>query len=203
MITKQILSACLPTAAHETVEKYLQPLIDTMSKYHIDTPLRDAHFIAQIGHESANFAATAENLNYSAKALLSVFPKYFTAETANSFARQPEKIANLVYANRLGNVLPGDGWRYRGRGLMQVTGKVNYAAISKDIGVDFVNHPELLEGTVYATECAGWYWNKHGINTLADLDDLVAVTKKINGGTNGLDDRAHRLELAKLAYNLK
>lgn len=164
----------------------------TLEKYKINTPLRMRHFFAQVLHESNNLHTLKENLNYSAKGLRTTFKKYFPSdEIAVQYARQPEKIANRVYASRMGNgnEASGDGWRFRGRGALQITGKDNYTKLSKDTGIDFVAKPELLETPQYGTLSAGWYWNKNGINALADKDNIKAVTKSINGGYIGLDSR--------------
>lgn len=179
-------------------------LNDTIAKYDINTPLRVCHFLAQLLHESNNLQATKENLNYSAKALSITFKKYFPTEAlANAYARQPDKIANKVYANRMGNgpAESNDGASFKGRGYIQITGKDNYKELSRALGVDFIAHPELMESPKYAVLSAGWYWNEHNINRLADKDNAIGITKTINGGVNGLDDRlAH---LAKLKSIIK
>lgn len=169
------------------------PLV--MEKYQINTPLRIAHFLSQCAHESGNFLATQENLNYSAKALSQTFKKYFLTEAAAArYERQPERIANLVYANRMGNgpESSGDGFRYRGRGYIQLTGKINYQAFDKVVNDDITNNPDLV-ATKYPLLSAGWYWNGRGLNSIADLGAtetvVTQITKKINGGTHGLMDR--------------
>lgn len=164
------------------------------NSYHINTPLRIAHFMAQIEHESG-LKPISENLNYSASGLLITFSKYFpTATKANEYARQPQKIANLVYANRMGNgnEKSGEGWKYRGRGFIQVTGKSNYTQLAKDTELECLNFPDLLLNEPNALISALWFWNLKGLNKLADKDDLKGITKIINGGYNGL---AHRNEL--------
>lgn len=141
------LKAIMPAAREEDIERYLDALNQELTKYHIDTPLRLAHFVAQIAHESGSFKYKSENLNYSAKALRSVFGKYFdTDEMAERYARNPEGIANVVYANRMGNgdLVSADGWRYRGRGLIQLTGRENYANCAQNIGMDCETNPDLL-----------------------------------------------------------
>lgn len=188
MITLEQLQA-MAGISDQTV---LDGINDTLSRYQINTPLRMRHFFAQVLHESNNLHTLKENLNYSAKGLMKTFKKYFPTEAlANQYARQPEKIANRVYGNRLGNgdEASGDGWKYRGRGALQVTGKSNYAKLSKDTKIDFVSHPEYLETPTYGTLSAGWYWNKNKINALADKDNIRAITKSVNGGYNGLDSR--------------
>ncbi len=158
--------------------------------YHVNTPLRIAHFMGQIEHES-NLKPKAENLNYSTKRLLQIFPKYFNTANVNKFANKPELIANRVYANRMGNgsEFSGDGWKYRGRGFIQLTGRWNYDKLSKAVGVDYVSHPNLLLNEADSVIGALWFWKFNGINELADKDSVGAVTKKINGGTIGLADR--------------
>lgn len=173
-----------------------------MPQYEINTTYRICHFIAQIHHESGGFKYYKENLNYSAKALNSVFKKYFpTLAVAEQYARQPEKIANLVYANRMGNGSPesGDGWKYRGRGFIQCTGKNNYTECAAYLKIDCVNDPDLLCTQDYAVLSAIWYWNTRNLNKLADSDDILGITKKINGGTIGLEDRQAQLNILKSA----
>jgi putative chitinase len=167
-------------------------LNETFDKYHINNILRVCHFLAQILHESGAFKYTSENLNYSAQGLMKTFPKYFpTLEIANQYAKNPQKIANKVYANRMGNgdENSGDGWKYRGRGNIQTTGKSNYQLLTESFKIDFVNHPEYLEQQLYSTISAGWFWNSRSLNQYADQDNILTITKKINGGTNGLEDR--------------
>lgn len=164
-----------------------------LKAYNINTKDRVVMFLAQCGHESGGFSINIENLNYSAQGLMAVFPKYFkTLEIANSYARQPEKIANLVYASRMGNgdVSSGDGWRYRGRGFIQLTGKANYQAFSKDMNIDIVINPnKVSEQMDLSILTAIWFWNKNNLNYFADKKDIEGATKKINGGLNGLSDR--------------
>ena len=163
-------------------------------KFEINTALRLAHFLAQCSHESGGFKLTQENLNYSGKGLLATFPKYFDAATALAYERKPEKIANVVYANRMGNgdKASGDGYKFRGRGYIQLTGHDNYAAFGKAIGEDILASPDLI-ATKYPLASAAWFWNKNKINAIADggaTSEVVAkVTRKVNGGVIGLDDR--------------
>ena len=159
---------------------------------------RAAHFFAQTAHESGNFKTFSENLNYSADGLLKIFPKYFNAESAASHARNPQMIANRVYSNRMGNgdVVSNEGWLYRGRGALQLTGKDNYAAFAKYANrPDVMTNPDLIAGEL-AFESAMWFFEKNKIWDLCDkgIDDatITAVTKKINGGTIGLDDRIEK-----------
>lgn len=190
MKTKDLLKKLGVTTANAT--KYADALDETMSVYSINTDRRKAMFIAQILHESGLLSRVVENLNYSGERLHVVFPKYFpTLASANAYAKQPEKIANRVYANRIGNgdEASGDGYRFRGRGAIQLTGRANYNACGGQVGHDLLKDPSWLETPEGALKSAAWFWTKNGLNTLADSGDIVAVTKRINGGTNGLNDR--------------
>lgn len=203
-----LLTAAQITAAIGCTEaaaaRYATPLSITCERYHLDTPARLAAFLAQIGHESARLARVTENLNYSATGLALTWPNRYRGgdgqpnATAQRLHRNPEAIANHVYADRLGNgpEHTGDGWRYRGRGLIQITGRENYAAVSRGLGINAITHPEILESPLYAALSAGWYWHTRNLNALADAADHVAITRRINGGTHGLDDR---LALARRA----
>ncbi len=166
-----------------------------MSTFKIDSALRLSHFLAQCGHESAGFKAVQENLNYGAKGLLGIFKKYFPTEAkALQYERKPEKIANLVYGSRMGNgdEASGDGYKFRGRGYIQLTGKNNYAAFGKAINEDITANPDLVS-TKYPLLSAAWFWSSNSLNALADkgADDasVTAITKRVNGGTIGLPDR--------------
>ena len=165
-----------------------------LNVHHVNTPLRQAHFFSQMEHESG-LKPVSENLNYSATGLLSTFGKYFDLESAKLYARQPQKIANKVYANRMGNgnEASGEGWKYRGRGFIQITGKNNYSMLSKDTRIDFLSNPDLLLTEVNSMISALWYWNKNGLNALADKNDIKGITRTINGGYNGLADRTELL----------
>jgi putative chitinase len=183
----------------------LVQLPDTIAKFDLNTPLRLAHFLSQCGHESGGFRLTKENLNYSAKGLMGIFKKYFPTEAkANEYARKPEKIANLVYGNRMGNgnEASGDGAKYCGRGYIQLTGKDNYTAFGKAINEDLTKDPTLVAGK-YAMLSAAWFFTKNGLHKMADLgatDDVVTkITKRVNGGTIGLADRIKHF---KEYYNL-
>lgn len=175
------------------VDKFCNLLDNLLAPAGIDSKERVSMFLAQCGHESGEFTITSENLNYSAKGLRGVFGKYFPDEaTAIAYERKPEKIANKVYANRMGNgpESSGDGWKYRGRGYIQCTGKDNYVTFSKDTGVDAVNNPDLLKTDLsIALKSAIWFWTKNNLNKYADAKDIVGATKKINGGLNGLEER--------------
>lgn len=185
----------------EMCDYYYEALNQVLQKYNINTYLRICHFLAQIIHESGHFKYKSENLNYSAKGLRNTFPKYFpTDDIANQYARKPEKIANRVYANRMGNgpESSGDGWKRRGRGLIQLTGTNNYKAFSNDTGIDVMSNPDLiLVDPIICVMTACWFWNKNNLNILADKDDIKTITKKINGGYIGLDDRTKNLNIAK------
>ena len=173
----------------------IQMIPDTAAKFQINTPLRLAHFLAQCGHESGGFRATQENLNYSAKGLNGIFKKYFPTEaSAAAYARNPQKIANKVYGGRMGNGLEasGEGYKFRGRGYIQLTGKENYTAFGKAIGEDILANPDKVAST-YALLSAAWFFSKNGLHKMADggaTDAVVtSITKRVNGGTIGLADR--------------
>jgi len=166
---------------------------DVMQKFSIDTPVEVAHFLAQCGHESGGFRVVNENLNYSAKGLQGIFKKYFpTPVLAEQYQRKPEKIANRVYASRMGNgdEASGEGFKFRGRGYIQLTGKQNYTAFGKAIGVDIAANPDLV-ATKYPLLSAAWFFSKNCLAKCKDASDasVLAVTKCVNGGTIGLADR--------------
>lgn len=196
-----LLQAIAPNTDKDTLAQYASILPVWMTKYDI-TEHRQAHFLAQIAHESGGFKHTTENLNYSSKGLRTIFGKYFrTHEMAVRYARKPEKIANLVYADRMGNgnERSGDGWRYRGRGLIQLTGRHNYTACGKALGLDLIANPDQLSQDANASVGAAcWFWDQRGLNKHADADDINSITKRINGGYNGLEDRMDKLAAAKL-----
>jgi putative chitinase len=161
---------------------------------------RQAGFIAQCAHESGYFCRVTENLNYSAEGLVKIFPKYFpTIESTKGYARMPEKIANKVYANRMGNgpETSGDGWKFRGRGFIQLTGRSNYLKCGPSLGVDLTSSPEYLETVAGAIKSAYWFWNTNALNAFADADDIKGMTKRINGGFIGLEERKHLYDTAK------
>jgi putative chitinase len=177
--------------------KWLEPLNETFDKYEINTSKRQACFIGQCMHESGGFKFVHENLNYSAKALMATWPSRFpNIEVASEYERKPEKIADKVYGGRMGNTEDGDGRKYIGRGLIQLTGKDNYKAASEALGEDLVANPQLVEEPRYAALTAGWFWNKKGLNALADTMDIETMTKRINGGTLGIDDRKVKINMA-------
>lgn len=185
-------------------DQWVDALNKTCERFEINTPERIAGFLSQVGHESGGLKFVVENLNYSAPALRAVFGKYFTDDSmANAYARQPEKIANKVYANRMGNgdEKSGDGYKYRGRGLIQLTGKDNYSAFGNACGVDAVADPAVVESPGVAALSAGWFWNTRHLNNYADAQDIIGMTKRINGGTNGLDDRQTRYNKLMSYFN--
>jgi putative chitinase len=189
----------------EQANKHAYALETAMLEGGITSALEKAHFIAQVGHESSGFMRLSENLNYSADRLGAVFKKYFpTVESQRAFQYNPVMIANRVYANRIGNGNPdsGDGWKYRGRGFIQLTGKANYNEASKALFGDdrLVTQPDLATEPMIAARIAVWFWNKRNIRPLAMRDDIEAVTRKINGGTTGLDDRKDWLRRTKRAF---
>ena len=189
-----VLSVLLPEAA----ATFHAALNEACRTFDISTPLRIAHFFAQTAHESADYTALVENLNYGAPGLQATWPSRFDAARAAEYARQPEKIANYVYADRMGNgpESSGDGWRFRGRGILQLTGRATYAAVGEALAVDLEAQPDELTTPRLAALAAGWYWQARGINALSDRDDAIAVTEAVNGGRHGLE---HRLELLSAA----
>jgi putative chitinase len=197
-ITAGIIKSLFPQYKHP--EDLAECLTEQFEKYEINTANRAAGFLAQCGHESAGFTVLKENLNYSADGLNKIFKKYFpTVADATPYARNPEKIANKVYANRMGNgpESSGDGYKFRGRGAIQLTGHDNYTQFAKSVGLtvdEAVADLETLDGAI---ESACWFWKKNGLNAICDKDDIVTMTKRINGGTIGLDDRKKHYEHAK------
>jgi putative chitinase len=183
-------------------EQWVDALNETFERFGIVTHAQQASFIGQCGHECGNFKVLEENLNYRAETLMKLWKSRFpTLEIANEYARNPKKIANKVYASRMGNrdESSGDGFRFRGRGCIQLTGHANYFHAGKACGEDFVMNPDLVATPKYAAMTAGWFWNTHKLNQYADARDYVSMTKKINGGTIGLNDRvkhiSHALEI--------
>jgi putative chitinase len=177
--------------------KWLGPLEEVFAKYDISTPKRQACFIGQCSHESGNFKTLQENLNYSAEGLMKTWPSRFpTKEVADQYARQPAKIAGKVYNGRLGNTSEEEASKFLGRGLIQLTGKENYEHCGSSLGVDLLSNPDWLLNPKYAALSAGWFWNKKGLNSLADASDIETMTKRINGGLIGLDDRKAKIAKA-------
>ncbi len=196
-------------ARPDVAARWLAPIQAAMQRWGISTPARQAAFLAQIGVESAHLSAVVENLNYSAEALVRTWPARFTPDLAQRLGRtadhpaNQEGIANVAYARRFGNgdEASGDGWRYRGRGLVQVTFRANYRACGVGLALDLVTHPELLEQPEGAASAAGWFWQTHGCNQLADTRDVHGISLRINGGTNGLEERVALWTQAKEALH--
>lgn len=197
MITLDQLKKIIPT--NKEPEAWLEVLLEVLPRYDINTPMRLAGFLAQTAHESADYKLLEENLNYSAAQLQKTWPKRFDATTASQFARKPEAIANKVYSDRMGNgsAASGDGWRFRGRGIKQLTGRDNYTAFGKSVGMTAEKTAEYLTTKKGAVESAAWFWKTNNLNRFADVGDIVGMTKAINGGDIGLTDRKKRYESAK------
>jgi len=191
MFTQEDIFSAFPNAKPDIVDALVNSIDLLASDYGIDTPMKMAHFLAQTAHESGGFRLMEENLNYSSDRLVAVFPKYFRNVDARAYHRQPEKIANRVYANRMGNgdEETGDGYHFRGRGLIQLTGRNNYTMFAEDNNLELEDAVNFLTSPEGSVQSAAWFWDKANINPLAEDDNVVAVTKKINGGTNGLEER--------------
>ena len=172
---------------------WYEAMLDILPLWEVDTPERVAMFLAQCGHESGGFRVLSENLNYSAKALDSIFPKYFkrAGRNANDYHRQPEKIANVIYANRMdnGDSGSGDGWRFRGGGILQLTGRYNYTKFAEAVEMSAEEAVDYVRTKEGALDSACWFWDTNGLNRYCDNMDIVGATKRINGGTIGLEDR--------------
>ena len=199
-LTKEQLKQLLPKNPY--IDQWHNALSQLLPDYEINTPERAASFLAQCAHESGEFLFLKENLNYKAASLCKIFPKYFpTDELANQYASKPNKaeaIANRVYANRMGNgdESSGDGFRYCGRGLIQLTGKDNYTFFAGSLGISVEEAAEYLQTFEGAAQSACWFWETNNLNALADKGDIVTITKRINGGTIGLEDRIKHYEHA-------
>jgi len=195
MITAATLQAL--GAAWRHAAQYAGPLQIAADRFGIDTSVRIACWLGQLAHESGRFRRVVENLNYSAKGLAHTWPERYAGSggqpnaTALRIAHKPVEIANLTYAGRMGNgsAGTGDGWRYRGRGLIQITGRSNYEKCGEALGIDLLTRETLLEQPLYAALSAGWYWQQRSLNGLADNLDIARITRRINGGSIGLDDR--------------
>ncbi len=188
MVTLSALRTALPRAP----EPWLTALIQELPRWGIDTPNEIASCVAQLAHESVEFTHLTEGLSYSAERLREVWPRRFpTPEIARRYARNPIALANFVYANRIGNGGPesGDGWKYRGRGPIQITGRKNYQACAKGIGAPLLEQPDLLLTPVVGTRSACWYWKSRGLDLLDDDDEVLQETRAVNGGTHGLAQR--------------
>ena len=174
--------------------EWLEPLEETFEKYEINTPKRQACFIGQALHESGGFKHLSENLNYSAQGLMKTWPSRFPdMDVAEKYEHNPLKIAGKVYIGRMGNATEEDAQKFIGRGIFQLTGKENYANCGLGLGVDLLGNPDWLATPKYAALSAGWYWNKRNLNPMADAMDIEGLTKKINGGNIGLDDRKAKI----------
>lgn len=204
MLTAEILRKCFNKADPNNIEKYSATIIAACEEFDINTPQRIAGFLSQVAHESGQFSAVKENLNYKAAALTSLFGSRITAAQAAEVGRDDatkkpanqEGIANIIYggawgAKNLGNVNEGDGWRFRGRGLIQLTGRSNYTNCGKGLNKDLTADPLYLETPEGAARSAAWFWKSRGLNEVADTGDVVKMTKLVNGGTFGLTDREH------------
>jgi putative chitinase len=200
MITLEMLKQLCPKTKENILQKYALSIHETAEYYDMYVnKKRAAAFVAQIAHESGGFNFVKENLNYSAKGLMGTFKKYFPTDTlAKEYERKPEKIANRVYANRMGNgdEASGDGYKFCGRGLIQLTGKQNYTKFAQDLGINIDETVVYLETPEGAVSSAGWFWDQNNLNSFCDKDDFVGLTKRINGGTIGIEDRKHHYSLA-------
>ncbi len=210
LLTTSILVSIMPKADGN---KWVKVLNDAMDRFFINTPYRAAAFLAQAAHESGELCCLAENLYYSASRLMQVFPKRFpTLGKAKLYEKNPGKLANYIYADRLGNgnEASGDGWKYRGRGIFQLTGRGNYREVGKGLNIDLENNPISVEEPPNAALTAAYFWKSHGLNELADDqnndnddEDFVTISIKINGGRVGLADRQAYWKKAKAAFNIK
>lgn len=200
MITLELLQHMCPHTPESTLQMFVDPLNDVAKHYDmVQNPKREAAFVAQVAHESAGFTATKENLKYKAASLMKTFHKYFpTMELALQYERQPEKIANRVYANRMGNgdEASGDGWLFHGRGLIQLTGRDNYTRFANSIGKSVEDTATYMETASGATASAGWFWYVNKLNAYCDSDNFVMLTRRINGGEIGIEDRKRLYLLA-------
>ena len=192
LITPEQFKKCFSTS--KDPEEWVKELNELLPKHDITSLLRVSAFLAQCGHESGGFTVLKENLNYSTTQLLAVWPSRFTQKIVGQYARKPEKIANKVYADRMGNGTEesGDGWKYRGRGLIQLTGKINYFSFAKAIGMPYDEITPYMETKAGAVESACWYWSNNRINSIVDTGGMRKLTKIINGGVHGLADRENR-----------
>ena len=207
VITQSQLLEAVPNLYKPRLDAFVASFNMWAVHFGIDTPLRTVHYLAQVFHESGCLKLTEEDLNYSRDALLRVFPKYFNEKNVDLYARNPQKIANRAYANRMGNgsEASGDGYRYRGRGFIGTTGRANYEAYAKSdwcIG-DLMSHPEWLAKSPGDQKSSMFFWLKNGCNKFADADDVKGLTKRINGGLNGFEDRKALLAEFKAVFNGK
>lgn len=198
ILTQDKLARALPNNKH--IGDWYEVLDKILPQYEITTVNRIASFLAQCSHESMEFTRLRENLNYRAESLVKTWPRHFpNMEIANQYARQPEKIANRAYANRMGNgnEASGDGWKYAGKGIIQLTGKSNYSEFAKAIKMRLEDVPDYLQTYEGAIKSACWFWKKNNLNSFADVEDIKGQTKVINGGYNGLDDRLKKYSSIK------
>ena len=207
VLTKANLLRAVPELNKSALDAFVASYNEWAIPFGINTPLRMCHYLSQVIWESGYLKSTEENLNYSADGLLKTFPKYFNSETAKEYARQPEKIANRVYANRMGNgnEASGDGWRYKGRAYIMITGKENYSKFNRyDVCTeDVIAHPEKVAKFPLAQVASMWYWETHNLNALADRDDCENITRAINGGYNGLAERKFLVRRFKREWGIK
>jgi len=204
MLTKEnLIIALSPQVRRNNVELYFDHLVNSMNEFAIFPSRCEAAFLAQCAQESGLFSAVKENLNYSAQGLLKTFSRYFTSQLANSYARNPERIANRVYANRMGNgpEESGDGWAYRGRGLIQLTGKNNYIACGNGLGKDLVSDPSYLETPEGAARSAAWFWTENNLNDPASRGNIDEVSRIVNAGPGGRLSNVHGLESRRNYYH--
>lgn len=195
LLPSQLRAICPKSAA----DLWAPALSSAAAEFGITMPLRLAAWLANLAHESSEFRRLSENLNYSATRLVQVFPKRFTADTAPMYAGKPEKIANLAYANRIGNGSPvsGDGWRFRGRGIIQHTGRANYAELATALSLPLLEEPDRLLDPLVSARAAGWFWASRQLNALADAEAFSSIVVVINGGKNGMGDRLRYYARAK------
>jgi len=204
MLTAETLHKCFPKANKDSLNKYTAALVAACKEFEINTPKRIAGFLSQTAHESAQFSVIKENLNYKAQALIALFGSRITAAQAANVGRDDmtkkaanqEGIANIIYggvwgSKNLGNTNEGDGWKFRGRGLIQLTGRSNYTRCGQGLGIDLTKDPSYLETPEGAARSAAWFWKSRGLNEVADTGDVVKMTKLVNGGNFGLTDREH------------
>jgi putative chitinase len=201
--TKEGLQTVIPH--NKEIDLWYNALYQYLPPFNITTPARVAGFVAQCAHESADFTILQENLNYGAKGLRGLFGKYFpNDDIAKQYERKPELIANKIYSGRMGNgpEASGDGWKFRGRGIVQITGRANYTQCSRDLFQDdeLAQNPDLLRTPEYAVLSACWFWHKNLLNQYCDSGDIVTLTKKINGGTIGIEDRIEKWNRALDAF---
>ncbi len=205
-MSKAQLRIIMPEAHDSDIEHYLGALRCELGSYQINTPLRLAHFITQVAYQSSSLRCLSDDLYYSAKTLRVIFTEYFDSDdSALHYAYQPEAVANVVYANRLGNgdIASGDGWRFRGRGLLRLTGRENYRHCADSIDLNCQQLPDLLsDDPLAAVNAAGWFWQSRQLNTLADKDDLAGIIRKIEGSCHDQGCRSIFLQRAKQAFNI-